>query len=386
MTKLKLKDITVNPQPRKNFDSVDMLSESIAKVGQLFPVLVRKSADKLVLIDGECRMRAIQKLGREEIDAIIVSGERELTETDHKEMQMTANLCRADLSLIERMRGFAALLVNAPAKYNTLVVARRFGYKEKEIEKLIKVANKIVPAVDEQLGSGRFEWEEFETLSTIPAEFQEQVVKKAMRENNSIPQSLYALTEEVWFDDVFTLEKARATGKLHFKTQWADRWRTFDKAFAVKTKEDYEARSKKKYADESAKAKKGQEEQKELTAEQKKKAAAKEKERKAKVLSDLKNAVTKFIHTPRGEKEREVIVESQLQKLGAESLKCLLQAFAVEFKASDCSTADLRVKVFKLFKEQKFLLPERVLSIVTLVDLRAYGGAEEWLKAIKKEM
>src|SRR3712207_1789466 len=79
---LDLVHVVPNPhQPRKIFDEerLDELARSIARVGLLQPIAVQKleNGDDYMIVAGERRYRAHQKLGRDTIRAIIVTGDPE---------------------------------------------------------------------------------------------------------------------------------------------------------------------------------------------------------------------------------------------------------------------------------------------------------------------
>lgn len=105
-----LGQIKPNPhQPRTVFDEDDLqeLSESIAEVGVLQPVVVRKAGrNAYELVMGERRFRASGMAGRETIPAII----RGTDDTDLLRDALLENLHRADLNPLEEAHAYAQLL------------------------------------------------------------------------------------------------------------------------------------------------------------------------------------------------------------------------------------------------------------------------------------
>ena len=89
--------IIPNPyQPRREFDQnkIIELAESIESVGQIEPIVVRRSGDQYELIVGERRLRAFQYLKRPMIDAVI----READDGLMAVMALAENIDREDLS------------------------------------------------------------------------------------------------------------------------------------------------------------------------------------------------------------------------------------------------------------------------------------------------
>lgn len=74
MTKIKIKDIIAfNNHPFKveEDDSLNMLMDSINTSGLINPVIVRKKDNKYEMISGHRRLKVIELLGHDEIEADI---------------------------------------------------------------------------------------------------------------------------------------------------------------------------------------------------------------------------------------------------------------------------------------------------------------------------
>lgn len=100
-------DIAPNPHnPRENFTNIDDLADSIEKQGLLNPVLVRPVGNGYQLVHGERRLRAIQALGRDAIEAEV----RELDDETALEISITENLQREDVSPIAEARSYQQLM------------------------------------------------------------------------------------------------------------------------------------------------------------------------------------------------------------------------------------------------------------------------------------
>ncbi len=94
---ISVEQIIPNPyQPRRDFDQnkIIELAESIESVGQIEPIVVRRSGDQYELIVGERRLRAFQYLNRPMIDAVIRDADDGLMAV----MALAENIDREDLS------------------------------------------------------------------------------------------------------------------------------------------------------------------------------------------------------------------------------------------------------------------------------------------------
>ncbi|MGI6176702.1 MAG: ParB/RepB/Spo0J family partition protein [Christensenellales bacterium] len=103
--------IRPNPhQPRRTFndESIDELCRSIAQVGLINPISVRKVGTTYELIAGERRLRASRRAGLSTIKAIVVS----VYEQDSALIAMVENLQRENLHFLEEAEGYQSLLRN----------------------------------------------------------------------------------------------------------------------------------------------------------------------------------------------------------------------------------------------------------------------------------
>ena len=389
---LKISQIEVAENPRKDFSGVDELAKSIGDCGLLQPIAVRPSGSgKYILVDGEQRLRAFKKLKREEIPVYVLN---ELDTQEAKEAQLTANLMRSDLSLIERMRGFAALLVNAPAKYNTLVIANKFGLKEKEVKAMVGMAGKLDPAVDAELSSGRFDEDAFDELAKLQREYQLQVAKFA--KDGNVEWAIRRTAYELHFDDVFNKEKARAAGKLHYDAGYC--CYTFDKEYAAKVQAEFEARTKKNYAQEKAK---GQGEAKKLTTKQIEKKKANRLQQKAKLeglLYEMRQILPKFLAKPASVEVMKTLCKNAIEGrspygLSADDCKLLLKGWGIEFKASELSTSDLRELVGNKILAPHLAGEKEVVNLYEFVTmehgfttLEDQSGFKTWINRMEKAL
>jgi len=96
-------------QPRTRFDdqAVNELAASLAEIGMLEPILVRRRAEGgLEIVAGERRWRAAQRAGLHDVPVFV----RELSEGKAFEAALVENLQREDLNPLETARAYQRLL------------------------------------------------------------------------------------------------------------------------------------------------------------------------------------------------------------------------------------------------------------------------------------
>ncbi len=116
--------IRPNPyQPRKEFRPEDLadLESSLRVSGLLQPVSVRPAATGagFELIAGERRLRAAQRIGWTEIDAVI----KDIDDRDLLSLALVENLQRADLNPIEEAEGYQRLIADFALTQQEVAVA-----------------------------------------------------------------------------------------------------------------------------------------------------------------------------------------------------------------------------------------------------------------------
>jgi ParB family chromosome partitioning protein len=143
--------ITPNPrQPRQTFDeeALEELAASIAEVGLLQPVVVRKlSGESYELVMGERRWRASQQAGLEFIPAIV----RETADTDMLRDALLENLHRQQLDPLEEAAAYQQLLDDFGATHEQL--AQKVGRSRPHISNTLRLLN-LPPVVQKRVAAG----------------------------------------------------------------------------------------------------------------------------------------------------------------------------------------------------------------------------------------
>ena len=107
---LNLDEIIPNTnQPRKFFEEEKLaqLAESMEQRGILQPIIVRKTNGKYEVVAGERRFRAAEKIGLEQMPAMVVG---DLSDQEMLEVSIVENLQRDDLNPLELAQGYNRLL------------------------------------------------------------------------------------------------------------------------------------------------------------------------------------------------------------------------------------------------------------------------------------
>ncbi|MFB6319279.1 ParB/RepB/Spo0J family partition protein [Saccharicrinis sp. FJH54] len=128
--------IEANPyQPRTVFEeqALEELAESIAKIGVISPVTLRKQGDKYQIIAGERRFRASKKAGLEKIPAYI----RKAGDDSMLEMALVENIQREDLDAIEIALSYQRLMDEFDLTQD--VVSKRVGKKRATIANYLRL-------------------------------------------------------------------------------------------------------------------------------------------------------------------------------------------------------------------------------------------------------
>lgn len=105
---IKLSEITADPdQPRRMFDDVSLaeLAESIRAHGLLQPIVVTPHKGGYMIVAGERRFRAAERVGLDKIPALV----RTLTSQHKLELSLIENLQRRDLNPLETATAYLKL-------------------------------------------------------------------------------------------------------------------------------------------------------------------------------------------------------------------------------------------------------------------------------------
>jgi len=125
-------------QPRKHFDekSLQELADSINAQKLLYPILYREVVEneetKFIIVDGERRWRAYQKLGLKEIPAMKFEG-------DHEAVALIGNIVREDLTAMEEAIAVNKLKSKVGKKATNVDIGKLLGKAESTISETLSL-------------------------------------------------------------------------------------------------------------------------------------------------------------------------------------------------------------------------------------------------------
>lgn len=135
---LPLDVIRPNPfQPRYVFDEdrINELAKSIKEHGVFTPIIVKKNGNDYVIISGERRYKACEKLGLETIPAIVRAYEK----SKMIEIALVENLQREDLTPIEEAKAYVLLMKEL--SYNQTELAKHVGKSRSYVTNMLGLLN-----------------------------------------------------------------------------------------------------------------------------------------------------------------------------------------------------------------------------------------------------
>lgn len=131
---------------RRNHSDIEDMKRTITDVGLLQPILVKRSGDDYVVIDGARRLNALKELNVKELiinrDVII---DAEETVADSKFKQIIANIQREDINDIELGHAFVMLKEHYDYQFNE--IAEIIGKKPHYVTAKASLAKRLTPEV-----------------------------------------------------------------------------------------------------------------------------------------------------------------------------------------------------------------------------------------------
>ncbi len=353
---VQLTDIEIKYNPRTQFDGIDDLAKSINELGILQPLAVSKNGNgKFVLLDGQRRFMACQKLGLKEIPVI----ERNLDEQQQKEVPIATDYFKDKLKISEKAVGVANL-INKEKKVTEQTLAKRYGWKVKDIKKLLILAT-LHQNVLKMIDDGQIDINRALDIAEVKREDIQIKIAQCMARHQhfELLEALEEIAFELPFDDIFTFEQAKQDNMVGIVINDIDGERvfTYDKKYYDTKNKEYEEREQKTYAIQQKKAQ--QRKEKEYEADQKKKAETKEqrtKERKTaktkydKTLNTFHEATKQFLTKKPKVLDIHILIEKFIHQICMDNCRLILKAFDVPFKTSEMQSADYKKEVSKIIK------------------------------------
>ena len=183
LVEIPVADITPNPnQPRVHFDEETLgeLAASIAQMGVLQPVLLRRAGDKFQLIAGERRWRAARRAGLATVPAVV----RTTDDVRAVEQALVENLHRQDLTALEEAAAYQQLIEDFGLTHDE--VAQRVGKSRSAVTNTLRLLG-LPPAVQHLLADGKLSAGHARGLLGTPDRaLQERLARQAAAEGWSV--------------------------------------------------------------------------------------------------------------------------------------------------------------------------------------------------------
>jgi ParB family chromosome partitioning protein len=157
---LPLEALVPSPQPRRRFENLEALAESVREKGVLQPLLVRPLGDgRYAIVAGERRYRAAKMAGLAEVPVRVL----DLSEKEARLLALVENLQREDLSPYEETLGVLELLSEELGKTREEVVGL---LRQMKNAKEGRIRDNVVPKDAQRVEEifkalGRMSWESF---------------------------------------------------------------------------------------------------------------------------------------------------------------------------------------------------------------------------------
>lgn len=150
-------------QPRKNFENIEELAESIREYGLLNPIVLSKNNGKYEIIAGERRYRASIQAGLKKIDAIV----RDFDQKDIDILSLVENIQREDLSALEEAEAYKKLMDDFSMTQEE--IAKAMGKSRSYIANTIRLL-KLNQEETDALAAGKISASQARTLLSIKDE------------------------------------------------------------------------------------------------------------------------------------------------------------------------------------------------------------------------
>ena len=163
--------------PREEFDDeyISELAQSIDQDGQWDPIMVRPNAGKYELVAGECRLKAIKKLKRSEIEATIL----DIDEEEAVALALKTNMFRRNLAEMEEGKAIKKMMDKF--SLSQVVIAKQLGRSESFVSGRLSLVLDVGKEVKQALRKNEITLTHAVIMSQLPkvkqAEFLDLVIE-----------------------------------------------------------------------------------------------------------------------------------------------------------------------------------------------------------------
>ena len=184
MAEIATEQIIPNPnQPRTQFDeeALEELAASIRQLGVIQPITVKKSDDKYIIISGERRWRASQRVGLATVPAYV----REVDDENLHAMALVENIQRQDLNAIEIGLGMERLIEECGLTQEAM--ADKVGKKRSTVSNYMRLLN-LPDEVQLALKEGLITMGHAKAIAGVEPEQQLWALKRCLKKALSVRQ------------------------------------------------------------------------------------------------------------------------------------------------------------------------------------------------------
>lgn len=171
-------------QPRKTFndESLEELALSIKEHGIIQPLIVKKDGNNYLIIAGERRYRAAEKIGLKELPVIV----RDFNEQKAREISLIENLQREDLNAIEEAQAIKELMEAYDLTQEE--IAKKLGKARPSIANAVRLLN-LPESLQDAVKTGVLSAGHARALLSVPdKKTQLELATKAIDEGWSVRQ------------------------------------------------------------------------------------------------------------------------------------------------------------------------------------------------------
>lgn len=170
--------------PRKNFDPehIRELAGSIKRDGLWNPIIVRERHDmKYDLVAGECRLRAVKRIGRTKIRARVLR----INDEEAKLLALKTNVMRRDLNPIEQAQGMKKL---ADIGWSLKKIAKHLNKSSKWVSTRLRLSENASEGLQHAVLTGQVCLTSAVKISELPEGLQGPVTSKAIKERLNVKE------------------------------------------------------------------------------------------------------------------------------------------------------------------------------------------------------
>ena len=163
---------------------LDMMQESLQRLGQLNPVIVRKHESLFQVLDGFKRYYSAERLGWECLRSMIL----DIPITQGKAMMLSYN--RVTRSLLDYDEALVVYSLSREHMLDQVGISRLTGYSRSWVCRRLALVEKLSPAVQQQLRMGVISNTHARALVKLPRGNQEEIARVIIDNNISSRDSL----------------------------------------------------------------------------------------------------------------------------------------------------------------------------------------------------